>query len=318
MGIRPELIDTETIAGVNHVFDVNDAVNHGLEKAVILANFKYWIKSNLANNRNIYAGMCWTYNTVEALAELFPYINATKIGRILRAMEKDGVILSCKRSDIEPDCSSYIQTKAYTVPALFKPVHATSKDEKQPEKNAQVIDSNQFANLQYGECNIAEWKDQNCTMEAADLQHVKDINTDINTDINLKDSYVTENPSPANQKNKSFKFDSEDHRFAVWMFEQIKKVIPLEKEPNFDSWANDIRIMREQDKRTLNQAWKIFKWANADNFWSKNVRSPKKLRKHYARIHAEMCKNSNFQSANLNQINQSETYQRKSLDDLGL
>jgi hypothetical protein len=318
MGIKPELIDSETVAGVHHVFDVKDAEKHGLEKAVILANFKYWIKSNLANNRNIYAGMCWTYNTVEALSELFPYINATKIGRILRAMEKDGVILSCKRSDIEPDCSTYIQTKAYTVPALFKTVHATSVDDKKPEKKSQVIDSNHIANLQYGECNSAEWNNQNCTMEGADLQHVKDINTDINTDIKLKDSYVTENPSQANQKNKSIKFTEDDHRFAVWMFDQIKKVIPLEKKPNFDSWADDIRIMREQDKRTLHQAAKIFKWANLDSFWCKNLRSPKKLRTHYGRIHAEMCKNSNVQADNLNKINQSTTYQRKSLDDLGL
>ena len=56
------------------------------------------------------------------------------------------------------------------------------------------------------------------------------------------------------------------------------------KMPNMKQWANDIRKLNEIDKVEIHRMLEVFKIANKDDFWSMNVRSPKKLRKHWDRL----------------------------------
>ncbi|AXF75504.1 helix-turn-helix domain-containing protein [Erwinia tracheiphila] len=50
------------------------------------------------------------------------------------------------------------------------------------------------------------------------------------------------------------------------------------KEPNWTAWANEVRLMVAQDGRTHKQICSLFKRANQDKFWCKNILSPSKLR----------------------------------------
>jgi len=52
-----------------------------------------------------------------------------------------------------------------------------------------------------------------------------------------------------------------------------------------DLWANEIRKIEEIDRIPLNKVLEVFRAANRDDFWSMNVRSPKKLRKHWDRLY---------------------------------
>ena len=64
-------------------------------------------------------------------------------------------------------------------------------------------------------------------------------------------------------------------------------VNPTAKAPNWAQWANDIRLMREQDGRTHHDICSLFKWANLDPFWSANVLCPKTLRKQWDKLTAK-------------------------------
>ncbi|NEG58213.1 helix-turn-helix domain-containing protein [Pantoea agglomerans] len=50
------------------------------------------------------------------------------------------------------------------------------------------------------------------------------------------------------------------------------------REPNWTAWANEVRLMVAQDGRTHKQICSLFKRANQDKFWSRNILSPAKLR----------------------------------------
>jgi hypothetical protein len=80
-----------------HHFDVATAIKYGVEKAVILYNLRWWIKKNLANKKNVKKldekKYVWTYNSARAFATLFPYMKAKSIGRWLRELEEDKVII---------------------------------------------------------------------------------------------------------------------------------------------------------------------------------------------------------------------------------
>lgn len=82
-------------------------------------------------------------------------------------------------------------------------------------------------------------------------------------------------------KDQKNKFSDADLLTAKSIFKKIKQLNPSHKEPNFKTWANDIRLMREQDKRTLKEILDLFRFANNDNFWQRNILSPAKLRKQW-------------------------------------
>ena len=77
------------------------------------------------------------------------------------------------------------------------------------------------------------------------------------------------------------------------------------KQPDMSVWANEIRKIDVIDKIPINNIMKVFKAANKDDFWSMNIRSPQKLRKHWDRLYM-----MSLQTSGLNQ----KTDNREPLD----
>ena len=73
---------------MNHSFNVELAIKYGIEEAILIENFAFWIKKNAANNKNYINGEYWTYNSAKALEELFPYMNLKKVQRTLLRLEQ--------------------------------------------------------------------------------------------------------------------------------------------------------------------------------------------------------------------------------------
>lgn len=68
---------------MNHSFDIAHAAQYGIPEAVLIANFQHWITKNRANGTHFHEGRTWTYNSVKAFAELFPYLSAKQVRRAL-------------------------------------------------------------------------------------------------------------------------------------------------------------------------------------------------------------------------------------------
>jgi hypothetical protein len=77
-----------------HSFMVEDAVKHGVEKAIIIQHLRYWLRKNKANRVNFALGYWWTYNSTKAFAEIFPYLSEKSIQRWLLELEKEKVLIS--------------------------------------------------------------------------------------------------------------------------------------------------------------------------------------------------------------------------------
>lgn len=74
---------------------------------------------------------------------------------------------------------------------------------------------------------------------------------------------------------------ADDLKAARWIFDKALTVNASLSEPNWVEWANTIRLMRLQDKRTHYEICELFKWANEHDFWQENILSPSKLRKQW-------------------------------------
>ena len=78
---------------MEHSFNVRFAQKYGIEEAILAHNFYFWLRKNLANDKHIHIGRVWTYNSNKAFSELFPYINKTKVFRVLKHLEECDIIL---------------------------------------------------------------------------------------------------------------------------------------------------------------------------------------------------------------------------------
>ncbi len=98
-------------------FDVDLAIEHSIEGAVILNYLSHWIFINKANDRNFKDGYYWTYNSLTAFEKIFPFWDYKKIGRILLKLEDKKIILSGNYNKVRFD-----RTKWYTIidPSILK------------------------------------------------------------------------------------------------------------------------------------------------------------------------------------------------------
>lgn len=78
---------------MNVHFESNVAEVVGVDGAIMLTNFQFWVNKNIANEKHFYEGTYWTYNTLEAYAKLFPFWSLKQVRRIIDNLEKDGYIL---------------------------------------------------------------------------------------------------------------------------------------------------------------------------------------------------------------------------------
>lgn len=120
---------------MNHNFNTDFAKEYGLVEAILIENLYFWCKKNLANEKNIENGKAWTYNSVKAFNELFPYLTPHKINRALKTLEEKELIEVGNFNE-----NPYDRTKWYTItdkavstlkyPTLHLQKNANGKDEK--------------------------------------------------------------------------------------------------------------------------------------------------------------------------------------------
>ena len=95
---------------MEHHFNVEDAKKYGVECAILLNNIRFWVAKNKANEKHFYDGRYWTYNSVKAFSELFPYWSKDQIRRYIDKLETAGEIVSGNYNQ-----SHYDRTKWYSL-----------------------------------------------------------------------------------------------------------------------------------------------------------------------------------------------------------
>jgi uncharacterized protein YdaU (DUF1376 family) len=100
---------------------------------------------------------------------------------------------------------------------------------------------------------------------------------------------LTKNQEPrtkdeSEERRKTRRHSDEDEKCARWLYGQILNVLPTAKPPNWNTWGDDVRLMREVDKRTHHEICELLQWATKDTFWCRNILSPSKLREKWDQL----------------------------------
>lgn len=118
---------------MEHHFNTDVAKDCGIEEAILLHNFHFWLSKNAANEKHLYDGLYWFYNSKKAFVDLFPYMNETKIFRSIKNLEERGFVVKGNYNTdkwnrtnwyaITKFGLTYLQTKGYSISvfgALFQ------------------------------------------------------------------------------------------------------------------------------------------------------------------------------------------------------
>ena len=120
----------------------------------------------------------------------------------------------------------------------------------------------------------------------------------------LESSTSRKTPAQQTKKTVSTSFDQKHLDIANEIYRIINATVKT-KQTDMSVWANEIRKIDVIDKIPIHNILKVFKAANRDDFWSMNIRSPQKLRKHWDRLYM-----MSLQTSGLNH----KTDNRESLD----
>ena len=118
---------------MNHSFNTDVASRFGVDGAIIIENLFFWIQKNKANEKHFYDGSFWTYNSMRAFAELFPYWTHRQIERILKNLIKQGAISTGNYNKIP-----YDRTKWYTLNDSVLTIYTNGGMEKLEECNGKT------------------------------------------------------------------------------------------------------------------------------------------------------------------------------------
>ena len=125
-----------------HQFEVDIAVEYGVNAAVLFQNISFWCAKNKANGHNYFDGRYWTYNSRRAFTELFPYLSERQIKTAIDKLVDDGMLVTgCYNRDPRDRSLWYAVTEKGWCKVQNRIVHYTEMSNAQGEDITPLPDS---------------------------------------------------------------------------------------------------------------------------------------------------------------------------------
>ena len=199
---------------MRHAFNTDLAEKYGIEKALIIDYFAYWVVENMRNEKNFHEGRYWVFNSASALSEKFHYISRRTMNQKLQELEADGILISGNFNK-----NKFDRTKWYS----FKDEYAWLLDEHRSSAEIAASSGDNLQSIGESSHSIGE----NCQWSGENCHSIKISNT--YTDKNSKKFQTDSSLSLANareaKKQEAFKIPSFINP-EIWKdFEAMRKQI---------------------------------------------------------------------------------------------
>ncbi|MCM3651301.1 DUF4373 domain-containing protein [Metabacillus litoralis] len=116
-------------------------------------------------------------------------------------------------------------------------------------------------------------------------ENVSDAETRVETpQSKVKESKEKKSIEKKNSRKQVYDNTSIYYQLAKRLFDRILENNSNYKEPNLQTWSNDIRLMMEKDNRNEEQIVYVIDWCQNHSFWKTNILSTSKLREKFDRL----------------------------------
>lgn len=201
-----------------HYFDPLVAAEVGVNAAVIFQNIYHWVEKNRANNVHFHDGRYWTYNSLSAFSEMFPYLTQKQVRTAIQKLKSVGYIISGNYNKVGFDHTTW-----YALTDAGYAVLSGVKGQIEPPEKAD-------GQAQTGKSESPEKANQNCPDGRTNTRYKPYINTNINTntDDDLRNgkskSKSREKLSVSASENLSEKLSGNDPELARAMAELLNLI----------------------------------------------------------------------------------------------
>lgn len=251
-----------------HSFNVDLATKIGFQRAIILQHIYFWVQKNRANDKNKHEEKYWTYNSLAAFQEIFPYLSKDQISYALKKLVDEGYIIEGNYNKTQFD-----RTKWYAL---------TNKGEKTFNKDfADSISENPKS--------IKE----NTKSISNNPQPIPDIEPDNKPYYNYIMSEVKRSDVPT----EMMEYFDIAYSFYQLFFEHLKnrgvKTEQFVKQAKVKTWLDPVRLMISKKEAEIDDLRLIFAYLRSKNFWSETISSTAAIRKHLTKILKAAMKENN-------------------------
>lgn len=78
---------------LNHSFSVELAEKYGVECAILIQHFQFWIEQNQSMRRNFHEGRTWMYQTQKEIASVYPYLSEDSVARTIKKLIDEEILI---------------------------------------------------------------------------------------------------------------------------------------------------------------------------------------------------------------------------------
>ena len=237
---------------MNHSFNIDVAKELGIEEAILLENFYFWIKKNKENVKHFHDEYCWTYNSLEALKNLFPYLNKEKIRYALSKLIDKGYLIKGNYNKLKLD-----RTCWYAMTEKSFSILRCENLNKKPSQTAEQL-----------MCENSQMQDVKSTNASVKIHTaIPDINTNINTD-----SYsLTREEEKKSKKEKNKYGEYSNVILTDEEFEKLKEKYKGDFKPLIEFFSSYIE---EKGYKTKSHYLTIERWVQKAYFENKADKKP--------------------------------------------
>lgn len=274
------------------------AYSIGLNEAIALQQINYWLQETKSGMES--DGVRWIYNTTEQWLEQFPFWSESTLKRTFTRLKTLGVLKIEQLNKSQRDMTNFY-TINYESELLDEVKLTESKRSKCAVPSGQNDTMEEVKVTRSIRSKRTDVIRSKCTDDPT--ENTTESTTESTTEnktpscpeasqpdalVNPND-FLSRHPTAVVFSAAKRQWGTqEDLTCAEWIWGKIIRLyeqaaesdgeLVRPKEPNWVSWANEVRLMCTQDNRNHRQICELYGRVNRDPFWCKNILSPSKLR----------------------------------------
>ncbi|EOG4198129.1 MULTISPECIES: hypothetical protein [Citrobacter] len=270
------------------------AYSIGLNEAIALQQINYWLQETKSGMES--DGVRWIYNTTEQWLEQFPFWSESTLKRTFTRLKTLGVLKIEQLNKSQRDMTNF-----YTINYESELLDEVKVTESKRSKCA--VPSGQNDTMEEVKVKRSIRSKRTDVIRSKCTDDLTENTTESTTEnktpscpeasqpdalVNPND-FLSRHPTAVVFSAAKRQWGTqEDLTCAEWIWGKIIRLyeqaaesdgeLVRPKEPNWVSWANEVRLMCTQYNRNHRQICELYGRVNRDPFWCKNILSPSKLR----------------------------------------
>jgi hypothetical protein len=196
---------------MEYSFDINFAKKYGVDEAIMIKSFQYWIRLNKANNTNFYDGHYWTYNTISALSELFPFWTEKQVRSILQNLLKLNILIKGNYNKLGFDRTIWY---AFMNENEFLQINSSKKENATSQMGKSILPNGQ---MEFTER-------ENATSQMVNTIPITNTITNTITNSDNKESTDFKKSASTSKKEKKYNYD---YTFPINFDDELKTTFEI-------------------------------------------------------------------------------------------